>query len=155
MANALCAIMAYIHQNGLLHNTLHPDHIAVKENDSPIIGRLPLFALGHPFGGAAYRSPEHIRDEPQIQRTDVYMLGMILYELLVGVHPFAAESEDMMVTLQIQGSPESPRLRWPEIPSELEYFLLKLLALSPSDRYPSALEVRDELARLTEITLQA
>ena len=120
----------------------------MTDRPRPLIARIPLFPYDHHQGFTAYRAPEHIRDSQVIQRTDVYLLGLILFEMLVGVHPFEADSEDVMTTLQLKGSPESPRLRWPEIPSELELLLLKMLALDPADRYPSAVEVRDELARI-------
>ncbi len=163
LACDLTDTLAYVHRQGLFHGSLTPEHIAVQPaapGTDPAPGgvslaRLPLFSPGHPFGQAAYRAPEHIRDRPPIQRTDVYLLGMVLYEILVGVHPFDAESEDLMTTLQIRGSPESPRLRWPEIPAELEFALLKMLALDPSERYPSAAEMHEELRRLKEISLSA
>jgi len=66
---------------------------------------------------------------------------VILYELILGAHPFAADSDELRLTLQLYSQPQSPRLRWPEIPEILEQFLLKMIAHAPADRFASGTEV--------------
>ena len=61
----------------------------------------------------------------------MYSLGLLLYELLLGTHPFAAETDELRLTLQLYSQPQSPRTHWPEIPPATEAWLLKLLALAP------------------------
>ena len=85
--------------------------------------------------GALVGTPEYVSPEQALSsgedidtRADVYSLGLLLYELVLGAHPFSAETDELRLTLQLYSQPQNPRLRWPEIPLELEMFLLRLLA---------------------------
>ena len=73
--------------------------------------------------------------------SDVYALGVVLYEMLLGGHPFVAESEELRLTLQLYSQPQSPRLRWPEIPPALESLLMRVLAATPAERLPTGRDV--------------
>jgi len=96
--------------------------------------RTPLFAPAAGYSAAAYHAPEQLRGQAASARSDVYSLGIMVYELFLGAHPFVAETEELRLTLQLYSQPQSPRLRWPEIPLALETFLLHLLALDPAER---------------------
>ncbi len=133
MAQQLCAALGAAHAHGLVHGSLLPENI-VLSGALAQISRTPLFppAAEHPF--TAYQAPEQLRGQAATARSDVYALGVLLYELFLDAHPFAAETDDLRFTLQLYSQPQSPRLRWPEIPAALESFLLCLLALDPADR---------------------
>jgi serine/threonine protein kinase len=133
VAGQLCAALAAIHAHGLKHGNLLPENIVLNKGRAQI-NRTPLFppSTEHPF--TAYYAPEQLRGQPATARSDVYALGVLLYELFLGAHPFAAETEDLRLTLQLYSQPQSPRARWPEIPPALEGFLLCLLALDPAER---------------------
>ena len=146
-AGQLCAAVAAIHQHALIHGDLHPENVLVNGNLSRIT-RTPLFAPPGGYSYNSYHAPEQLRGRAPNARSDVYSLGIIVYELFLGAHPFVAETEELRLTLQLYSQPQSPRLRWPEIPLALETFLLHLLALDPAER-PSdggaALEVFSRL----------
>jgi anti-anti-sigma factor len=132
-AGQLCEAVAAMHTLGLIHGDLHPETVLLNADGSRL-SRMPLFAPLPGIAFTAYHSPEQLRGQPSTARGDVYALGIILYELILGAHPFAAETEELQLTLQLYSQPQSPRLRWPEIPLAIEAFLLRLLALDPNER---------------------
>jgi phosphoribosyl 1,2-cyclic phosphodiesterase/anti-anti-sigma regulatory factor len=132
-AEQLCEATATLHAHGLVHGELHPENVVLS---GPLarLTRSPLFAPPAGYSFTAFHAPEQLRGRPPTARSDVYSLGIILYELFLGAHPFVAETEELRLTLQLYSQPQSPRLRWPEIPLALEAFLLYLLALDPAER---------------------
>lgn len=138
-AEQLCEALAALHERGIVHGDLRPRNIVIS-GPRAMLARLPLFASAAELSTEAYEAPERLRHEPPGARTDVYALGVILYEMLLGAHPFAAESDELRLTLQLYSQPQSPRLRWPEIPEALEQFLLKMIAQAPADRFASGTE---------------
>jgi anti-anti-sigma regulatory factor len=147
-AEKLCADVAEMHALGIVHGDLRPEKIVVTPKGEVSLSRAPLFPNPAGFGPAAYRAPEQLRGQPATLRTDVYLTGLILYELLLGAPAFAAESEELRLTLQLYSQPQSPRTHWPEIPEALEEMLLKTLALSPDDRFSSGVELAEVVATL-------
>jgi anti-anti-sigma regulatory factor len=133
LARQLCQALATLHAHGLVHGGLVPECIVLNSGRVQI-SRTPLFppAVADPF--TAYHAPEQLRGQAATARSDVYALGVLLYEVFLGAHPFAAESDDLRLTLQLYSQPQSPRLRWPEIPAALENFLLGLLRADPAER---------------------
>jgi phosphoribosyl 1,2-cyclic phosphodiesterase/anti-anti-sigma regulatory factor len=150
-AGQLCHALAALHRHNVVHGDLRPEKILVGADGVVQIGRAPLFPHPTGFGPAAYRAPEQLRGHAATLRTDVYLLGLVLYELLLGAPAFAAESEELRLTLQLYSLPQSPRTHWPEIPVELEALLLRMLAVAPEDRFESAQGVAaiyDHLAQM-------
>ncbi len=144
----LCQGVAALHIQNVVHGDLRPEKIVVDETGRAQIARAPLFPNPTGFGPAAYRAPEQLRGQPITPRTDVYLLGLVVYELLLGAPAFAAESEELRLTLQLYSLPQSPRTHWPEIPADLENWLLKLLALAPDDRFDTAVAAAAALTAL-------
>jgi phosphoribosyl 1,2-cyclic phosphodiesterase/anti-anti-sigma regulatory factor len=133
VAGQLCAALAALHAHGLTHSSLLPEAIVVAGARAQV-SRAPLFPPAAGRLASAYQAPEQLRGQPATPRSDVYALGVLLYELFLDAHPFAAETDDLRLTLQLYSQPQSPRARWPEIPAALESFLLGLLAPDPAER---------------------
>jgi len=139
-AGQLCEALAIVHMNGIVHGDLHPECIVIGESRAQI-ARAPLFQRPPEYAPEAYQAPEQLCHEPAMLPSDVYALGVILYELFTNVHPFAAETEELQLTLQLRSQPQNLRVRWPEIPASLEKFLVKALAPVPEDRYAGGPEM--------------
>jgi serine/threonine protein kinase len=140
----ILSAIGFAHRLGVIHGDLKPSNImvtncaVVKVLDFPIA---PI--LGNPgrtgprVSSFRYMSPEQIRGEPVDARSDIYSLGVLLYELIVGNVPFDADSEDGIVRAQIAATPLPPSALVPNSPKWLDAFLLRALAQSPSNRFQS------------------
>jgi serine/threonine protein kinase/DNA-binding CsgD family transcriptional regulator/anti-sigma regulatory factor (Ser/Thr protein kinase) len=142
--------LAYAHAQGILHRDLKPDNVMltpdgqVKLTDfglSKIRGDMPLTEAHLMVGTALYMAPEVIAGHPADARTDLYAVGVMLYELLTGRVPFSGDT--LTATLsQILHAPVPPlNLEREELSSEAESVIYKLLAKDPGGRYASAEEV--------------
>lgn len=123
----------HAHRRNVVHSELRPECFVFTHNRARV-SRAPLFPpiIALP---SSYRSPEQLRNQPATPQSDQFSLGVLLYEALVGTHPFAAESEDLTIAQQLQGSPLSPRVFRPDLTDALEDFLMRLLARDPADRF--------------------
>jgi Nif-specific regulatory protein len=134
----------YIHARGLLHNDIKPQNILVR---SPFQVKLLDFGLaqrradpGDPglSGTIQYVAPERLKTGRSEVRSDLYALGVVLYELLAGVPPHGGEDVGSVVASILHGQPRPPREIHPDLPPHLESFVLSLLALDPEARPASA-----------------
>lgn len=144
----MAAAIEHAHQRGVVHGELRPECF-VFNDDLPRVARAPLFPPGNALP-SAYRSPEQLRGEPPTPRSDQFSLGVLLYEAIIGTHPFTAELEELIIAQQLQGAPLSPRVFLPGIPDEIERFLLCILARDPADRFASIGDLLAAIASLTE-----
>ncbi len=137
----------YAHQQGIVHGDIKPNNILLSKKDTS------HFAAGEPmlsdFGfaqalGAAgadtpfYMSPEQARGEPANNRSDIYALGVILYELCTGVQPFRDESSVAVMMQHINQLPTPPTLINPNIPLALSEVILRAMAKDTATRYAMA-----------------
>jgi serine/threonine-protein kinase len=123
----------HAHRHGVTHGELRPECL-VFTNDHACISRAPLFPPGSALP-SAYRAPEQLRGEPPTPSCDQFALGVLLYEALIGTHPFTAEMEELILAQQLQGTPLSPRVFRPSLSVELEQFMLRLLGRDPGERF--------------------
>jgi serine/threonine protein kinase len=162
---AIAEALAHAHEQGIIHRDLKPDNVflarrargreLVKVLDFGLAKLASDSALGPSitrdgtvFGTPEYMAPEQAEGEKLDGRTDVYALGVIVYQLLTGGVPFRAQSFVALLTKQVTDPPEPLRARCPEagIPQGLEAVVLRALAKKPKDRYPTAHELADALA---------
>ncbi|MDQ1445448.1 MAG: eukaryotic-like serine/threonine-protein kinase [Acidimicrobiaceae bacterium] len=151
------------HRNGLVHRDVKPANILLAETPGSAqlrvkvadfgIAKLEaeagggdLTQTGAVIGTAKYLSPEQVEGRTPDARSDLYALGVVLYEMLCGRPPFAAETELATALQHVRGEPLAPRRLVAGIPRPLEAVVLRAMAKDPADRYQSAAELRAGLA---------
>ena len=143
----------YIHSKGLVHRDLKPSNVLIDKHGQCKITDFGIVKDLEPeddtsvalVGTWAYASPEQICGLPLDNRSDLYSLGIILYAMLTGRRPFAAENMAGYLKLHRDHQPKAPSAFIPEIPERFEDICLKLLQKSPQDRFQSAQEILEAL----------
>ncbi|GAB4321482.1 MAG: hypothetical protein Kow0074_12490 [Candidatus Zixiibacteriota bacterium] len=145
----ICAAVSYAHQKNVIHRDLKPSNIMltsageVKVTDfgiAKILGAQSQTRTGVAPGSLHYMAPEQISGGTIDQRSDVYQLGAMLYELYTGKKPFVSDNEYELMTMHLNEMPATPSAINDRVPAPLDPVILKALAKKPEDRYPS---VRD------------
>src|ERR1700722_15849214 len=133
------------HRSGVIHGDIKPANILVTEDGKVKLSDFGIarFATqvsgsGKMMGTPAYLSPEQILGEPQNTRSDMFSLGIVLYQMVTGVAPFDGSSVSAVCAQILQAEPVPPSQRNPLVPAELDRIILRCLAKSSADRYPSA-----------------
>jgi serine/threonine protein kinase/tetratricopeptide (TPR) repeat protein len=159
----VCAGLDHIHRRGLVHRDLKPSNVFLRDGLTPVlmdfglaspaaggIGREALSAGlgGRLHGTLAYLSPEQIRGELVDARADLYALGCIMYESLVGQAPFPGSAPHVVIAAHLHNEPQPPSRLVQGIPLALEELVLKLLLKSPHERIGQAEDVDAALADL-------
>lgn len=147
------------HAHDVVHRDIKPHNIIitpdgkVKVTDFGIARAGASSALtqtGSIVGTAQYVSPEQAQGLPAEAQSDLYSLGIVLYEMLTGEVPFEGENPVSVAVKQINEAPRSPRSLNPSIPKSLEAIVLKALAKDPAQRYQSAYEMKEDLQRYAQ-----
>jgi serine/threonine protein kinase len=144
------------HEAGIVHRDLKPQNVVVRPDGSPVLldfgltstGNDPtLTATGETLGTPRYMAPEQVRGEVATERTDVYGLGLILYELVTGRAAFDQDSREEVLRAVEKGLYDRPRDLRGDLPARMERILFHALALAPQNRYASAKELALDLER--------
>jgi serine/threonine-protein kinase len=152
----MCAGVGYAHRAGLVHCDIKPQNILISPDR---VAKITDFGIARAltymnpdehtavvWGSPQYFSPEQARGEMPTPSSDVYSLGVVLYEMVTGRLPFEAADSTLLAEQHIAATPPPPRSLNPVIPPSLERILLKVLAKEPSARYRTA----DQLGRVLE-----
>ncbi len=156
--------LAHAHENNVLHRDIKPGNILLSGEGNKTIVKLADFGLAKDFersteltrslivGTPTYMSPEQISGDNDAvsMPSDVYSLGVVLYEMLVGAPPFRGPTPTAVHHLVTTQPPVPPRQVQPGISHDLETICLKCLEKSPTDRYGTAMELLDDLQRLRD-----
>jgi serine/threonine-protein kinase len=156
----VAAALAFAHRHGVVHRDVKPGNILitpdgdVKVTDFGIARAMnteeSLTQTGAVMGTAAYFSPEQAEGKGVDSRSDIYSLGVVLYEMSVGRPPFTGDSPVAVASKHVRDMPVLPREANPSVPPALEAVVMKAMAKNPDDRYGSAEELRADLLRFAD-----
>jgi len=154
LASKVCEALGHAHAHGLIHRDVKPQNILLTGSGEP---KLADFGIAHALatpkltqtgitlGTAHYASPEQAKGEPLDLRSDLYSLGVVLFEMLTGQVPFNAETPVAIGVKHITEPLPSLRALRPEIPPAVEAVVRKAMAKEPAARYQSAAEMKAAL----------
>ena len=158
LASRLCEALAYMHEHGVVHRDLKPQNIMICYDGTIRIvdfgiakaaeGRRITFTGFTPAVGTPdYMAPEQVKGKRGDERTDIYSLGAMLYEMVAGEPPFAGENENLFVVMnaRVTGDPVAPRKRNPQVSPQVEEIILHAMEREPGKRYPTASAMKAEL----------
>ena len=159
ITQAVCEALDYAHGQGIVHRDVKPQNIllaadgTVKVADFGIARALSAVTItqtGTVLGSVQYLSPEQARGAGVGRTSDIYALGVVLYEMLTGRLPFEGDSPIAIALKHLHDAPPSPRAVEPSVPRRLEGIILKAMAKRSDDRYRSAREMASDLAGTTD-----
>src|SRR5437868_3490590 len=155
-ARQILSALSFAHRNGIVHRDIKPHNIVVgsdgrlKVTDFGIArsGASQMTEAGSIVGTAQYLSPEQARGAPVDPRSDLYSLGIVLYEMLTGHVPFTGDTPVEIAMKHLSQVPEPPSSLRSEVPHDLDAVVMRALAKNPDQRYGSAEEMDADLARV-------
>lgn len=157
IAAETAAALSIAHQHGVYHRDIKPGNIMITEDGSVKVTDFgiaralddseELTRTGAVIGTATYFSPEQAQGLPADDRSDVYSLGIVLYELIAGKPPFAGESPVAVAYQHVAESPAPPDSINPDVPREIASISQHAIEKKPEDRYQTAEEFRADLVR--------
>jgi serine/threonine protein kinase len=161
----ICRALEHIHSHGVIHRDLKPENIMVDDNDNIKIidfgisansgaRRITFAKLTDTMGTPDYISPEQVKGGRGDARSDVYALGVMLYEMLTGTTPFTGDNPFAIMNDRLLNNPVPPREHNPEISSQLQEVLYRTLEREPRNRYRSARDFAFDLQHLDQVGVE-
>ena len=144
---------------GLVHGDVKPENVLLDANGNAKLVDFGLAAMqkdtNEIWGTPYYIAPEKVKKEPVDYRADMYSLGGTIYHALTGVAPFEGDDAAAVVRKRFEGAPVPPSKLRPDISPQIDALVLKMLALNPSDRFPSFEALLQEYSRVMATGLTA
>src|ERR671937_5866 len=156
-ARQILAAIRFAHRHGIVHRDIKPHNVLVdgegrlKVTDFGIAraGASQMTEAGSIIGTAQCLSPEQAKGSPVDQTSDLYSVGVVLYELLTGVVPFTGDTQVEIAMKHLSALADPPSSQRAEIPRELDKVVMRALAKDPHERYQTAEEMDADLARVS------
>jgi serine/threonine protein kinase len=165
IAISICDALDYMHKHGIVHRDLKPENVMVDDNDAIKLidfgiamkedaRRLTFVNLSAALGTPDYISPEQVKGQRGDQRSDIYALGIMLYEMLTGRVPFVGPNPLAAMNERVLMDPPPPRELNGEISPELEEILYRALERDPRHRYATAHEMIWDLEHQEQVGVE-
>ena len=163
IAAQIARALAFAHAAGVIHRDVKPGNVLMTSDGHPLLSDFGIAKImaetrmtrtGTSLGTPAYMSPEQAQGMPADHRSDIYALGVMLYEMLAGVLPFQADTPVALLHQHVATLPPPLREHVPGIPKSLEKIVMRALAKNPDDRFATAGEFADALDAAREATGQ-
>ena len=165
IALGICDALDYMHKHGIVHRDLKPENIMVDADDNIKLidfgiamkedaRRLTFVNLSASLGTPDYIAPEQVKGQRGDQRSDIYSLGVMLYEMVTGRVPFAGPNPLAAMNERLLIEPPSPRSLNPEISPQLEEVIFRALEREPRHRYATAGEMAWELQHQDQVGVE-
>jgi serine/threonine protein kinase len=155
-----CGALDYAFRQGVIHRDIKPANIMVVKGTDVKITDFGSAFLRHRdvtqtvnIGSPAYMSPEQISGEPLTHNTDMYCLGVVLYELLTGQRPYTADNISDLIQKILHEKPLPPSSLRPSLPAELDRIILTMLNKAPQDRYSNWADLALDLAAIGRLNM--
>lgn len=157
IAKQLVAALEAAHAEGVIHRDLKPRNVLMAQNDQVYVSDFGLAKslegesttmmtrAGEVLGTPRYMSPEQAESKPADHRSDLYSVGVILYEMATGDAPFTGESTVQVMYQHVTLKPKDPKIGNPELPDYLSKIILRCLEKDPASRYQQAKEILHDL----------
>src|SRR3954471_19083949 len=154
IGSGVARALAAAHARGLVHRDVKPGNVLIGKDGqvkvvdfgiARAISEAQVTLPGTTLGSVHYFSPEQARGEPATAASDIYSLGIVLYEMLVGRRPYEGDSAAAVALARLNGPVPDPAAARPSVPPAVAAITRRSLALDPLDRFPSAGEMADAL----------
>src|ERR671910_3422932 len=154
-ARQILQALRFAHRHGIIHRDIKPHNNLIGEQGLKVTdfgiaryGPSQMTEAGSIMGTAQYLSPEQARGAPVTASSDLYSVGIVLYEMLTGKVPFSGDSAIEIAMKHLNELPKPPSKLRPEIPEDIDRIVLRALAKAPEERYQSAEEFIEDLERV-------
>jgi serine/threonine protein kinase len=154
LVTQLCDALDYAHQQGIVHRDIKPQNVLIDRDEqvrlvdfglARAVANTGLTVTNPTIGTIGYLAPEQIQNNPLTPRTDIYALGVMMFEMVTGRLPFENASALAVALAHVQQEPPLPRVYNPHVSPSLELVIRRCMAKDPDRRYPSVKELKAAL----------
>lgn len=161
----ICDALDYMHKHGIVHRDLKPENVMVDDRDRIKLidfgiamkedaRRLTFVNMSSMLGTPDYIAPEQVQGKRGDQRSDIYALGVMAYEMLTGQVPFSGPNPLAVMNARLINNPAPPRTVNPEIPAEIEEIIFRALERDPRHRYATAHDMEWDLEHQEQVGVE-